>query len=91
MDFGSGRAGESPHRHSRSWILLEYYLYPYYDDDLTVARLNVLERRERHEEYLRLADYADQVARHAVMLIRLGRLEEAVEYGLKRLTGSLLK
>lgn len=57
----------------------------YYDDDLTVARLGVLERQGRYEEYLRLADYADQVSRYAVMLIRLGRVEEAVEYGLKRL------
>jgi uncharacterized Zn finger protein len=57
----------------------------YYDGDLTVARLKVLERQERHEEYLRLADYAKQVSRYAVMLIRLGRVEEAVEYGLTRL------
>lgn len=56
-----------------------------FDDFLTIARLNVLERRGRHEEYLRLADAADKTTGRAIMLARLGRTEEAVEYGLKRL------
>ncbi len=55
------------------------------DDPLTAARLNVLERRGRHEEYLRLSEAADEATGHAIMLARLGRAEEAVEYGLKRL------
>jgi uncharacterized Zn finger protein len=56
------------------------------DDPLTIARLNVLERRRGyHEEYLRLSEAADETTSHAVMLARLGRTEEAVEYGLKRL------
>lgn len=55
------------------------------DDTLTVARLNVLERRGRHEEYLRLSEAADETTDHAVMLARLDRTEEAVEYGLQRL------
>lgn len=55
------------------------------DDTLTIARLNVLERRGRHEEYLRLSEAADETTAHAVMLARLGRTGEAVEYGLKRL------
>ncbi len=52
------------------------------DDLLTVARLNVLERQGRYEEYLRLAEHAGEVSRRAVMLVRVGRTEEAVEYGL---------
>ena len=55
------------------------------DDTLTNARLNVLQRRGRHEEYLRLSEAADETTSHAVMLARLGRTEEAVEYGLERL------
>ena len=54
-------------------------------DPLTTARLNVLERRGRHEEYLRLAEAAGETTSHAVMLARLGRTQEAVEYGLERL------
>ncbi len=50
------------------------------DDPLTVARLNVLERRGRHEEYLRLSHAAGEDASHAIMLARLDRAEEAVEY-----------
>ena len=45
----------------------------------------MLERQGRHEEYLRLAEHAGEVSRYAVMLVRLGRTEEAVEYGLKHL------
>ena len=55
------------------------------DDPLTTARLNVLERRGRHEEYLRLSEAAEGITAHAIMLARLGRVEEAVEYGLERL------
>lgn len=56
-----------------------------YDGELIAARLNVLERRGRNEEYLRLAEHAEEFSRYAVMLVRLGRTEEAVEYGLKHL------
>ena len=55
------------------------------DDPLTAARLNVLERRGRHEEYLRLSEAANEVTAHAVMLTRLGRTGEAVEYSMERL------
>ncbi len=57
-------------------------------DPLTIARLNVLERRGRHEEYLRLAEAAGEATSHAVMLVRLGRVQEAVEYSLRRLDAS---
>lgn len=55
------------------------------DDPLTVARLNVLERRGRHEEYLRLSQAAGEDTSHAIMLARLDRAEEAVEYASKYL------
>jgi uncharacterized Zn finger protein len=56
-----------------------------FDDPLTTARLNVLERQGRHEEYLRLSEAADDTMGYATMLARLGRAEDAVEYGLERL------
>jgi len=56
-----------------------------FDDPLTIARLNVLERRGRSEEYLRLSEAAGEAVGRAVMLVRLRRTEEAVEYGLRRL------
>jgi uncharacterized Zn finger protein len=57
-----------------------------FGDPLTLARLNVLERRGRYEEYLRLSEAAGEAAGHAVMLARLGRSEEAVEYGSRHLS-----
>lgn len=57
------------------------------DDPLTIARLDVLQRRGRHEEYLRLSEAADETTAHAVMLARLGRAEETVRYGIRRLGG----
>lgn len=55
------------------------------DDPLTIARLNVLERRDRCEEYLHLSEAAGEDTSHAIMLARLGRAEEAVEYAFKHL------
>jgi uncharacterized Zn finger protein len=57
-----------------------------WDDELVRARLNVLERQARQEEYLRLARAAGQVERYVTMLVRLGRVAEAVDYGLEQLT-----
>ena len=59
---------------------------PYYADELTVARLNVLERQERYQEYLYLAEAEGQTARYVTMLVKVGRVAEAVEYGLKYLS-----
>jgi uncharacterized Zn finger protein len=55
------------------------------DDPLTIARLSVLERRGRHEEYLRLSHAAGEDTSHAIMLVRLDRAEEAVEHASKHL------
>jgi uncharacterized Zn finger protein len=43
----------------------------------------VLERRGRYQEYLRLAEAEGQTERCAIMLVRLGRVQEAVDYGLR--------
>jgi uncharacterized Zn finger protein len=55
------------------------------DDPLTAARLSVLERRGCHEEYLRLSEAAEEATGHAIMLARLGRVQDAVVYSLERL------
>lgn len=47
-------------------------------DDLVTARLNVLERQGRTEDYLRLAQEAD-FQRYALKLLELGRVDEAVD------------
>jgi uncharacterized Zn finger protein len=58
---------------------------PYYADQLAIARLNILERRERWQEYLYLAEAEGQTEAYVTMLVRLGRVQEAVEYGHKYL------
>ena len=58
---------------------------PEYANDLTQARLNILERRGRFQEYLYLAQAERQTLRYATMLIRLDRAQEAIAYGLKHL------
>jgi uncharacterized Zn finger protein len=52
------------------------------------ARLNVLERQGRTEEFLSLAREAGELARYAAMLVRAGRVPEAVETGLNDLTSA---
>src|SRR2546429_9088421 len=54
---------------------------PDYADDLTEARLNILERRGRWQEYLYLAEAEGQTQEYVTMLVRLGRVEEAISYG----------
>ncbi|MGC9396333.1 MAG: SWIM zinc finger family protein [Anaerolineae bacterium] len=59
---------------------------PYYADELAVARLNVLERQGRYQEYLNLAQAESQLPRYVTMLVRLDRIDEAVADGLRYLT-----
>ncbi|RME33346.1 MAG: SWIM zinc finger domain-containing protein, partial [Deltaproteobacteria bacterium] len=59
---------------------------PWYADDLAVARLNVLERQGRYEEYLYLAEAEGQMERRLTMLVKLGRVQEAVDQGLQYMT-----
>jgi hypothetical protein len=59
---------------------------PWYAGDVAVAYLDVLERNDRTDEYLRLAKAAAQVEQYATRLIELGRVEEAVEYVVENLS-----
>ncbi len=63
-----------------------YEEVPYYADDLTVARLNVLERQGRYQEYLYLAEAESQIVPYVTMLVKMGRVKEAVAYGPEYLT-----
>ncbi len=56
---------------------------PWYADDLAVARLKVLERQERYQEYLYLAEAESQLDLYVIMLARLGRVQEAVDEGMQ--------
>jgi uncharacterized Zn finger protein len=58
---------------------------PVYADELAIARLNVLERQGRSQEYLYLAEAEGRTERYVTMLVRLGRVQEAVDYGLQYL------
>lgn len=52
---------------------------------LTAARLNILERQGRYDEYLNLARAVGQVARYTVMMVRQGHAVAAADYGLQHL------
>ncbi len=58
----------------------------WYADDLAQARLNVLARQKRYQEYLRLAEAEGQMQQYLTMLAQLGRIQEAVEQGMQYLT-----
>jgi uncharacterized Zn finger protein len=59
---------------------------PDYADELALVRLRVIERQERYQEYVYLAEAEGQTERYVLMLARMGRTEEAVAEGLKYLT-----
>ena len=59
---------------------------PLWADALAEARLNVLDRQGRHQEYLYLAEAEGQTDRYVTMLARSGRGVEALEYGRAHLT-----
>ncbi|MBD2561848.1 MULTISPECIES: SWIM zinc finger family protein [Nostoc] len=52
---------------------------PDYADDLALIRLKILERQERYQEYLYLAEAEEQTQQYLTMLGRLGRVEEAID------------
>ena len=58
---------------------------PWYADDLAVARLKVLDRQGRHQEYLHLAQAEGQIESYVLMLARLGQVREAANEGLQYL------
>jgi uncharacterized Zn finger protein len=51
---------------------------PDYADELALARLRVLERQGRQQEYLYLAQAEGQIELYVVMLAKMGRVQEAV-------------
>lgn len=51
---------------------------PDYADDLALIRLQILDRQERYQEYLYLAQAEGQTQQYLTMLSRLGRVEEAM-------------
>jgi len=59
---------------------------PWHADKLALARLRVLEREGRHQEYLNLAQAEGQIEQYVTMLARLGRVQEAVDEGLQYLS-----
>ena len=58
---------------------------PWYAEDFVRARLNVLERQGRIEEYLNLAEAAELIDDYVTMLAKEGRTDEAIEYGRRNL------
>ena len=52
---------------------------PDYADDLARIRLRILDRQQRHQEYLYLAEAESQSEPYLTMLARLGRVEDAME------------
>lgn len=58
----------------------------YHGQTLTGAKLNVLERQGRTEDYLALCIKVGAHLRYTLKLCELGRVPEAVSYGLKNLT-----
>ena len=58
---------------------------PWYADDLALARLNVLDRQGRTTEYLYLAEAEGQTALYLTMLVKLERVQEAVDYAMQHM------
>jgi uncharacterized Zn finger protein len=52
----------------------------YLISEVTPARLRILERRGRYEEYLRLAKAEGETESYITMLTRLGRAQEAIQH-----------
>jgi uncharacterized Zn finger protein len=57
----------------------------YYSHGLARVRLAVLERQGRTQEYLYLAEAEGRTENYTTMLVKLGRVAEAVDYGLHHL------
>jgi len=58
---------------------------PWYAEEFVRARLSVLEREDRIEEYLNLAAAADLIDAYVTTLVEEGRIDEAIEYGHRNL------
>ena len=53
---------------------------PWYADDLALIRLRILARQGKTTEYLYLAEAEGQTALYLAMLVKLNRLQEALDY-----------
>ncbi|MEG5056473.1 SWIM zinc finger family protein [Microcoleus sp. A2-C5] len=59
---------------------------PNYAHELTLTRLQILDRQNRDEEYLYLAQAEGCIQQYLTMLARLGRIEEAVKAAATEMT-----
>ncbi len=59
---------------------------PRSSQDVMAARLRVLARQDRIEEYLKLAAAAGRHEDYATMLVKEGRIEDAIEYSIQALS-----
>jgi uncharacterized Zn finger protein len=59
---------------------------PDFADDLARIRLKILERQERHQEYLYLAEAEGQTDRYLQKLAKLGRTEDAIAEAQQQMT-----
>jgi uncharacterized Zn finger protein len=57
-----------------------------YADQVAITRLKVLERQERYDDYLRIAKRVTQPGYYLTMLVRVGRIQDAVDEALQRMT-----
>jgi len=57
---------------------------PWFENELTEAWLNVLERQGRTDDFLNLAHATGRITRYVTMLVKAGRMQEAIDYGLTR-------
>lgn len=53
---------------------------PLAGDELTAVHLKILAHQERTEEYLAVAEAADDTGAYLSMLVKVGRVEEAIDY-----------
>ena len=58
----------------------------WYAEDIVTARLTILEREDRIEEYLNLAEAAERPQSYAKMLVQEGRIKKAVDYAIEKLS-----
>ena len=61
---------------------------PEYADELADIRLRILARQGRYQEYLYVAEAEGQMAQYLTMLVQVGRVEEAVEQALQRMSAT---
>lgn len=56
-----------------------------FHEELAPIRLDILSRQERIQEFLNLAEAEYQIERYVTMLVRLDRVQEAVDYAMENM------